>query len=159
MISTADLYDAHPDLVRVCETQFRSYGGLSSFSGPCDTLATFEDHAPVLRALERPGLGRILVVDGQGSLRIGLMGDRLAGIAVKNGWGGVILNGAIRDTAGIDALPLGVKALGATARKNWQATLGTPDMPVHFGGITFLPGDWIYADRDCVVVSAEKLQE
>ena len=159
MISTADLYDAHPDLVRVCETQFRSYGGLISFCGPCATLATFEDHAPVLRALERPGLGRILVVDGQGSLRIGLMGDRLAGIAVKNGWGGVILNGAIRDTAGIDALPLGVKALGATARKNWRETLGTPEMPVHFGGITFVRGDWIYADRDCVVASAEKLQE
>jgi len=159
MISTADLYDAHPDLVRVCETQFRSYGGLIAFCGPCATLATFEDHTPVLRMLETPGLGRVLVVDGQGSLRIGLMGDRLAGIAVDNGWGGVILNGAIRDTSGIDGMALGVKALGATARKGWQATPGTPDLPIHFGGVTFFPGDWIHADRDCVVISSTKLPE
>ena len=159
MISTADLYDAYPELVRVCETQFRSYGGLTSFCGPCATLATFEDHTPVLQALETPGLGRILVVDGQGSLRIGLMGDRLAGIAVQNGWRGVILNGAIRDTSGINAMALGVKALGVTARKGWQATSGTPGLPVHFGGVTFSPGNWIYADVDCVVISSTKLRE
>lgn len=159
MISTADLYDAHPELVRVCETQFRSYGGLTSFCGPCETLATFEDHAPVLQALETPGLGRILVVDGQGSLRIGLMGDRLAGIAVQNGWCGVILNGAIRDSSGINATALGVKALGVTARKGWQARSGTPGLPVHFGSVTFFPGNWVYADVDCVVISSTKLRQ
>lgn len=159
MISTADLYDAHPDMVRVCETQFLNYGGLTSFCGPCATLTTFEDHTPVLLALETPGLGRILVVDGQGSLRIGLMGDRLAGIAIENGWCGVILNGVIRDTSGIKEMALGVKALGATARKGWQTTSGTPGLPVHFGGVTFSPGDWVYADADCVVTSSTKLKE
>lgn len=159
MIPTADLYDAHPDLVRVCESQFRSFGGVIAFCGPCATLATFEDHTPVLRTLETPGHGRVLVVDGQGSLRIGLMGDRLAGIAVENGWRGVILNGVIRDSFGIDGLPLGVKALGTTARKAWHATPGKRDLPVHFGAVVFTPGDWVYADRDCVVVSTLELPE
>lgn len=159
MISTADLYDAHPDLVRVCQLQFRSYGGLPAFSGPCATLATFEDHTPVLQMLQTPGEGRVLVVDGQGSLRIGLMGDRLAGIAVENGWRGVVLNGVIRDSAGIDALMLGVRALGATARRGWQATPGIAGQPVHFGGVTFCPGDIVYADRDSVVVSSTQLPD
>ena len=159
MISTADLYDAHPGQVRVCETQFSSFGGIGAFCGPIATIATFEDHAPVLEALKTPGQGRVLVVDGQGSLRIGLMGDRLAGIAVEQGWRGVILNGVIRDSGGIDALPLGVKALGTTARKSWRATKGNRDVLVHFGAVTFVSGEWVYADRDCVVVCKLELPE
>lgn len=156
-ISTADIFDAHGAAVRVCEMQFRSFGRLGSFFGPCSTLATFEDHTPVLRALETAGQGRILVVDGQGSLRVGLMGDRLAGIAVRNGWRGVILHGAVRDSAGIDGLPLGVKALGTTARRSEAPTQGGRDEPVCFGGVTFSPGDWVYADPDCVVVAESNL--
>ena len=118
-IVTADLYDAHHETVGVCALQFRSFGKRRSFFGPCATVATFEDHTPVLNVLSEPGNGRVLVVDGQGSLRIGLMGDRLAEIGVRNGWAGVVINGAIRDSLGIDALAIGVKALGATARRGW----------------------------------------
>jgi regulator of ribonuclease activity A len=159
MLSTADLFDAHPGKLSVCETQFRSFGGRLDFHGPCTTLATFEDHTPVLEALTSPGLGRVLVVDGQASLRVGLMGDRLAGIAVENGWAGVIINGAIRDSAGIDALPIGVKALGTTARRGWLATAGQRDAKLSFGAVTFAPGIWIYADRDCVLLSPVQLLE
>ncbi|MEO5614538.1 ribonuclease E activity regulator RraA [Cypionkella psychrotolerans] len=159
MLPTADLFDAHPDLLAVCDTQFRSFGGQLEFDGPCSTLATFEDHTPVLEVLKTPGLGRVLVVDGRGSLRVGLMGDRLAGIAVENGWAGVIINGAIRDSAGIDALPLGVRALGTTARRGFQATQGHPDVKISFGGVTFAPGNWVYADRDCVVLAELRLPE
>ncbi|OYU37694.1 MAG: regulator of ribonuclease activity A [Pseudorhodobacter sp. PARRP1] len=159
MLPTADLFDAYPDLLAVCETQFRSFGGRLDFHGPCSTLATFEDHTPVLEALKSPGLGRVLVVDGQGSLRVGLMGDRLAGIAVENGWAGVIINGAIRDSAGIDALPLGVRALGTTARRGTLATAGQRDVTIRFGGVTFAPGHWVYADRDCVVRAESKLPQ
>ncbi len=157
MLPTADLFDAHPDLVAVCETQFRSFGQMLEFHGPISTLATFEDHTPVLETLKTPGLGRVLVVDGQGSLRVGLMGDRLAGIAVENGWAGVIIHGVIRDSAKIDTLPLGVKALGATARRGWQATLWKRDVPISFGAVTFAPYNWVYADRDCVVVTQRAL--
>ncbi len=130
---------------------------MTEFIGPCATLATFEDHHPVLTMLSTPGLGRVLVVDGQGSLRVGLMGDRLAGIAVANNWRGVILHGVIRDSAGIGALALGVKALGTTARKSWVATQGARDLPITFGAVTFCPGDWIYADGDSLAVSKAEL--
>ncbi len=156
-ICTADLYDLHHASLQVCELQFRSFGGVDSFFGPCATVATFEDHTPVLRALETEGRGRVLVVDGQGSLRVGLMGDRLAEIGVTNGWRGVIINGAIRDSAGIDALAIGVRALGTTARRGWTPGAATGPGPVNFGGATFAPGDWVYADRDCVILSRSEL--
>ncbi|MEZ5777028.1 MAG: ribonuclease E activity regulator RraA [Paracoccaceae bacterium] len=156
-ICTADLYDLHNDLLRVCETQFRSFGGCETFFGPCETVATFEDHTPVLRALETEGRGRILVVDGQGSMKVGLMGDRLAEIGAANGWRGVIVNGVIRDSAGIDALSIGVRALGTTARRGWTSGPSSQGKPVSFGGVTLAPGDWVYADRDCVIVAASEL--
>ncbi len=156
-IVTADLYDLHHERLRVCELQFRSFGKLASFFGPCLTVATFEDHTPVLHALETDGRGRVLVVDGRGSLRVGVMGDRLAAIGAENGWRGVIINGAIRDSIGIDALPLGVKALGTTARRGWSPAPSTQGEPVSFGGMTFVTGDWVYADMDCVIAAAEEL--
>jgi regulator of ribonuclease activity A len=156
-IVTADLYDVHHAKLAVCELQFRSFGANMSFFGPCATLATFEDHTPVLNALQQPGNGRVLVVDGQGSTRIGLMGDRLAGFGASNGWAGVILNGVIRDSLGMENLDLGVKALGTTARRGWSAYAAAHDVPVTLGGATFNPGDWVYADVDCVIVSRTEL--
>lgn len=156
-ICTADLYDVHHERLQVCDLQFRCFGQVDSFCGPCLTLATFEDHRPVLRALETEGRGRVLVVDGRGSLRVGLMGDRLAAIGAGNGWRGVIINGAIRDSAGIDALPIGVRALGTTARRSPAPVEAVEGAPVSFGGATFASGDWVYADRDCVIVSANEL--
>ena len=156
-IVTADLYDAHHETVGVCALQFRSFGKRRSFSGPCATVATFEDHTPVLTFLSEPGNGRILVVDGQGSLRVGVMGDRLAEIGVRNGWAGIVINGAIRDSLGIDALDIGVKALGATARRGWISGPSARDIPLGFGGVTFVPGNWVYADVDSVLVSPAEL--
>lgn len=155
--STADLYDQHHAILQVCELQFRSFGKHICFAGACVTLTTFEDHTPVLRMLESKGEGRVLVVDGQGSLRVGVMGDRLAGIGVQNGWAGVVINGVIRDSTGIDALAIGVKALGATARRGWVPGPSTSGAPLSMGGITINSGDWIYADRDCVIVAPHAL--
>ena len=156
-IVTADLYDAHHKILQVCTLQFRSFGRHVSFFGPCATLSNLEDHTPVLKAVKTAGFGRVLVVDAQGVLRNGFMGDQLAAIAVENGWRGVVINGAIRDSAGIDRLPIGVKALGTTARKNWTAGPFAQDCPVTFGGVTFAPGDWVYADQDCVILAKEEL--
>lgn len=156
-IVTADIFDVHHQSLEVCELQFRSFGQRRSFFGPCSTLATFEDHTPVLKALSEPGLGRVLVVDGKGSLRIGLMGDRLAEIGANNGWAGLVINGAIRDSAGIDKLAIGVKALGTTARRGWTPGSSQRDLPLQLGGATFSPGDWVYADPDCVIASPTEL--
>lgn len=157
-ICTADLYDLYHDRLSVCELQFESFGGRQSFFGQCETVITFEDHIPVLRALETEGRGRVLVVDGQGSRRVGVMGDRLAVTGQRNGWRAVIINGAIRDSLGIDALNIGVRALGTTARRGWEAGPALFGTPVSFGGATFTPGDWVYADNDCVIVAKSELK-
>ena len=121
MIVTADLFDAHHTRLQVLNAQFRSFGMVRAFSGPASTLHTSENHTPVQHALEEPGRGRVLVVDGEGLLTTGLMGDRLAALAITNGWTGAVILGAVRDSAGINALNVGVKALGTTARRAWDA--------------------------------------
>ena len=156
-IVTADLYDQHHGTLAVCERQFRSFGRKQAFFGPCSTLKTFEDHTPVLSALSEGGNGRVLVVDGEGSLRVGLMGDRLAAIGAANGWAGLVINGAIRDSLGIDQLAIGVKALGTTARRGWIVGAYERDMPLLIGSVSFSIGDWVYADVDCVLVSPHEL--
>ncbi|MDB5585356.1 MAG: rraA [Devosia sp.] len=156
-IVTADIYDVHHAALQVCELQFRSFGANASFFGPCVTLATFEDHTPVLAALQQTGNGRVLVVDGQGSLRIGLMGDRLAKFGADNGWAGVVMNGVIRDSLGMEDLDIGVKALGTTARRGWVPIVPTNDIALTIGGATFNLGDWVYADVDSVIVSRTEL--
>lgn len=156
-IVTADIYDSFHEKLEVCTLQFRSFGQLIGFCGETETLVTFEDHTPVLAALSSEGRGRVLVVDAGMSLRVGVMGDRLAEIGCENDWAGVVIVGAIRDSAGIDRLPIGVKAMGATARRGWITTSGSRGAQLSFGDIVVNPGDWIYADRDAVMVSREKL--
>ncbi len=156
-IVTADIYDVHHASLEVCELPFRSFGQRRSFFGPCSTLTTFEDHKPVLAALQEAGRNRVLVVDGKGSLRVGLMGDRLAEIGANNGWAGLVINGAIRDSAGIDKLAIGVKALGTTARRGWTPGSSERDVPLLLGVAKFAPGDWVYADPDCVIASRAEL--
>ncbi len=156
-IVTGDLYDLHHASLEVCELQFRGFGRRSSFFGACSTVTTFADHLPVRAALQEPGLGRVLVVDGRGSLHTGLIGDHLAAIGAENGWAGVIVNGAIRDSTGIDKVDIGVKALGTTARRGWTPATAERDVPVMIGGATFSPGYWVYADSDCVIVSRSEL--
>ncbi|MGR6429705.1 ribonuclease E activity regulator RraA [Rhizobium sp. PAMB 3182] len=157
-ISCADIYDTFHAEVDVCFLQFRSLGKWRSFFGPAETVSTFEDHSPVLAAVSTAGNGRVLVVDGEGSLTTGLMGDRLADIARLNGWAGVVINGAVRDSLAIDAMEFGVKALGTTARRGWHATSGKLGEQLRFGGVTINRGDWIYADRDAVLVSRSELE-
>jgi regulator of ribonuclease activity A len=156
-IVTADIFDAYHTQVAVCEAQFRSFGKRKSLVGECETLKVFEDHTPVLEALQRPGQGRVLIVDAGGSLRVGVLGDRLAAVGMRNGWSGAIVYGAVRDSGGIDGLEFGVKALGVTARRGSLKTTGFHNVPITFGSAQFEPGNWIYADTDCVLVSKTKL--
>jgi regulator of ribonuclease activity A len=158
-IVTADLHDANEGRVAVCELQFRGFGRRPAFAGPCVTLKVHEDHRRVKEVLASPGQGRVLVVDGGGSLRVAVMGDILARMAAENGWAGVVVNGAIRDAAVIDGLEIGVKALGTVPRRGSVETGGAVDVPVSFGGVAFRPGDWVYADADGVLVGASRLIE
>ena len=156
-ILTTDLCDANEGRVRVCAPMFRSFGGRTSFHGQIATLKLFEDNSLVRSALETPGNGRVLVVDGGGSMRCALVGDQLALLGVKNGWAGVVVYGCIRDSKAISAMEIGVFALGTHPMKTVKKGVGDSDVPVSFGGITFTPGEYLYADEDGVIVSAQSL--
>ena len=151
--ATADLCDEHADAVQVCEPAFRAYGGRHAFSGPVCTVRCFEDNSRVKEAVEGPGEGRVLVVDGGGSRRRALFGDKLGSAAVRNGWAGVVVYGCIRDSAELGQMNLGLRALGTMPLRSDKRGEGERDVPVRFAGVTFRPGEHIYVDEDGVVVS------
>jgi regulator of ribonuclease activity A len=155
--ATADLIDAHERSLQSCDLQFRQFGNRLDFNGPIRTIRTFEDNALVKQLLAETGKGAVLVVDGNGSLRTALIGDVLAASAVKNGWAGLILHGAVRDVAALATLEIGIKALGSNPRKSGKAGAGAIDVPVSFGGVTFVPGAWVYSDDDGIVVADQRL--
>ncbi len=150
-MKTADVLDEHGERAAVCLLQFRSFGA-TAFSGPLATVRCFEDNVLVRAAASEPGEGRVLVVDGGGSLRCALLGDNIAALALESGWAGVVINGCVRDAAELDALGLGVKALGSNPRPSEKGGKGETGGPVTFGEITFEPGAMLYADEDGVVV-------
>jgi regulator of ribonuclease activity A len=152
--ATADLYDEHGDALESCDVQFRQFGALSHFSGAAVTVRCHEDNALLKSVLSEPGEGRVLVVDGGGSVHRALMGDMIAGLAVSNGWAGVVIHGAVRDVAVLRTLQLGIKALGSNPRKSTKTGAGERDVVVAFGGATFTPGAVVHSDDDGIVVLA-----
>ncbi len=157
MYATADLVDAHESILQSCALPFRRYGGRARFGGRVRTLRTFEDNARLKQLVSSPGEGAVLVVDGGGSLRAALVGDVVAGLAYSNGWAGLVLWGAVRDTAALAGLDIGILALGSNPWKSGKSGAGHVDGPVSFGGATFRSGDWVYADEDGLVVSPQAL--
>lgn len=153
--ATADLSDEHPD-AQVAVPGLTDYGGKRRFAGPIRTVRCFEDNSLVRSALETPGDGAVLVVDGGGSMRCALLGDQLAALAVANGWTGVIVNGCVRDSAELATTDLGIKALATHPRKSVKRGEGETDVAVSFVDVEFTPGHWVYADEDGVVVLAQR---
>ncbi|MES9991458.1 MAG: ribonuclease E activity regulator RraA [Candidatus Thiodiazotropha sp.] len=151
-LKTADLYDTHEERLQVCNPGFRHYGGNRLFHGTIATLKCFEDNSRVREQLNQPGEGRVLVVDGGGSLRCALLGDILAKKAVDNAWAGVVVHGCIRDAAEISGMPLGVMALATNPRKSIKKGAGEVDVDINFSGVRFRSGEWLYADADGIVV-------
>jgi regulator of ribonuclease activity A len=155
--STADLCDAHPQRIRVVDALFQDYGGISHFSGPVETVRVFEDNALVSRLLEQEGEGRILVIDGGGSLRCALLGGRLAALARANGWGGLLINGCVRDRAELVEVSIGIRALNTNPMRPSKEGRGESGIPVSFAGATFAPGEVLYADDDGIVLADQSL--
>lgn len=149
---TADLVDEHGDALESCDTQLRQYGARRVFQGAIVTIRCHQDNGMVKAVLGEPGEGKVLVVDGGGSLHTALMGDLIAASAVQHGWEGVVIHGAVRDTAALADLDLGVKALGSNPRKSAKTGAGERDVPVSFGEATFTPGAHVVSDGDGVVV-------
>lgn len=154
---TPDLCDAYPDLVRVVEPMFNNYGGRRSFGGHIVTIKCFEDNSLVREQVAQTGTGKVLVVDAGGSLRRACLGDMLAEKAVENGWEGILMYGCIRDVDAIGALDLGVQALNTHPMKTDKKGIGELNVVVTFGGVTFTPGEFLYADNNGVIVSSRSL--
>lgn len=159
---TTDLLDNNEALIqqeqlRIVAPMFQRYGGKTAFAGQIVTLKLFEDNSLVRAVLGEPGTGKVLVIDGGGSMRCALLGDQLAEMAVKNGWEGVVVYGCIRDSAAINGLPLGVRALNTHPLKTVKKNVGERDVNVTFGGVTLKPGEWLCADEDGVIVSTKPL--
>lgn len=155
--TTADLCDDHAERLQVAQPIFRSYGARPAFAGRIHTVQVFEDNVLVRRRLERAVSEAVLVIDGGGSLKCALVGDILAGMAVANGWQGIVVNGCIRDAAAIAGLPIGVRALNTHPLKSGKQGVGLENLAVTFAGVTFQPGAYLYADADGLVVSPARL--
>lgn len=154
--TTPDLCDAHAD-VAVVEPLFRAYGGKRRFHGQIVTVRCHEDNSRVRELAASDGRGKVMVVDGGGSLRRALLGDLIAANAVEHGWEGLLVHGCVRDVEILATLPLGVLALAAIPLKTDRRGLGEVDAEVDFAGVTFVPGHYLYADASGVVVASRKL--
>jgi len=155
---TPDLCDAYPELVQVLEPMFSNFGGRDSFGGQIVTLKCFEDNSLVKEQVELDGKGKVLVVDGGGSLRCALLGDMLAEKAARNGWEGLVIYGCVRDVDILIPTGVGVQALASHPKKSNKRGVGELDVPVTFAGVTFRPGEYVYADNNGVIVSPSPLK-
>ena len=154
---TTDLCDANEGKVRAVAPMFRSFGGKQRFAGPIRTLKVFEDNSLVRSTLETAGNGAVLVVGAGGSMRCAMVGDQLALLGVKHNWAGIVVYGCIRDSGPLARMDLGVFALATHPMKSVKKGAGDLDIPVTFGGVTFVPGQYLYADEDGVIVSEAPL--
>jgi len=159
--STCDLCDAHKaddsGAFRVLPPVFRDFGRRAKFFGPVSTVKCHEDNSLVKAALDEPGEGRVLVVDGGGSLRRALVGGNLAAAAARNGWAGIVVDGCVRDTAELAEADVGIRALALMPLPTEKRGQGQRDVVVSVQGVAVRPGDWIYADADGTVVAAQPL--
>lgn len=156
-VTTTDLCDRHADRVQVAEPLFRDFGGRLGFAGRIITLKVYEDSQLLEQRLATPGAGQVLVVDGSGSLHGALLDRSLAERAVANGWAGLVINGCVRHVAALGKLPLGIKALAVHPARSLRHQAGEQDIPVRFAGVHFLPGHYLYADEDGLVITEQPL--
>ena len=162
VFATSDLCDAHrkdgSGQFRVLPPVFRNFGGLTRFCGPVATVKCFEDNSPVKAAVESPGEGRVLVVDGGSSLRRALLGGNLGAAAAKNGWAGVVIDGCVRDVNELAQCAVGLRALAVIPLPTERKQAGLRDIAIQIQGVWVHPGDWLYADDDGMVVMALPLK-
>ncbi|TPE49185.1 putative 4-hydroxy-4-methyl-2-oxoglutarate aldolase [Maribrevibacterium harenarium] len=154
---TPDLCDLYAERIQIADSIFQDFGGQECFHGQVVTVSCFEDNSRVRELVGEPGAGRVIVVDGRGSRRRALLGDMLAEKAANNGWAGLIIHGAVRDAVALSKLALGVKALCAFPLPTIKRGLGEVGNTVDFAGVTIRHGDYVYCDRNGIVVSQEAL--
>lgn len=155
--TVSDLCDANETRITTADPIFRDFGGHRAFAGLITTIRCFEDNSYLKAMLSKSGDGKVLVVDGGASTRCALLGDQVAEAAVRNRWQGIIIHGCIRDSQKIAALDIGVKALAACPKRSVKKNIGEYGINLNFAGVDFIPGHYVYADEDGIIVSADKL--
>jgi len=154
--TTSDISDKlHPD-VQYLEPVYKSYGAKTSFSGRIITIKCYEDNSLVEKALKTNGKDSVLVIDAGGSMNCAMLGDKRAADAIKNEWEGILVHGLIRDSATINKMEISIRALGVCPLKSIKKGAGDSNLTVNFSGVTFTPGEYLYADEDGVIVIKEK---
>ncbi len=156
-MSTSDLYDEHGEALESCDLPLLNYGGVREFSGEIVTFRSREDNLILKDLIAEPGEGRVIVVDTEGVTRCAMLGDNMALTAHRNGWAGLVVNGAVRDVEVLAAIPIGIKALGSNPRRSYKAGAGERNVPVTFGGALFTPGEILVSDADGIVVGPAAL--
>ncbi|ACA32512.1 ribonuclease E activity regulator RraA [Histophilus somni] len=156
-IDTAELCDIYLDQIDVVEPIFSSFGGKSTFFGKITTIKCFENNGLISEILEENGEGRVLLIDGGGAVRRALIDANLAQLAADNGWEGIIVYGAIRQLQQLENINIGIQALAPIPVGSDEQSIGETDVPVNFGGVTFFPDDYIYADLTGIILSQEPL--
>ena len=152
-----DLCDQYGDSLRVLSPMLKNFGGNNCFHGKISTIKCHEDNSFVADAVREEGDGSVLVVDGGGSLRCALLGDNLAAIAASNSWAGIVLFGCVRDVVALKDISLGIQAIAPHPMKSVKRQVGLRDVEVSFGGVSFIPGQYVYADDNGVIVSEDEL--
>ncbi len=155
--NTSALCDIYLDQVDVVEPMFSNFGGCASFAGQVTTIKCFEDNGLIRETLEQDGLGRVLLIDGGGSLRRALLDAELAAIAEENEWEGIVVYGCVREVDELEDMSIGIQALASIPVGAPSQGIGEVDIPVNFGGVTFLPEDYLYADHTGIILSQEPL--
>ena len=152
-----DICDDFLHSVQILEPLFTAFGACRKYYGEIVTIKCFEDNSVVKQTLGYDGHGKVLVVDGGGSLRCALLGDLLGAMAAENGWRGVLINGCVRDVEILKTIDLGISALNCHPLKSNKRNEGQLNIPVSFAGVDFLPGQFLYADENGMVVAEKEL--
>ena len=155
--NTSELCDIYADMIDVVEPMFMNFGGKSSFGGQITTIKCFESLGLIAETVQQPGLGKVLLIDGGGSLRRALIDSDIAQMAFENEWEGIIVYGSIREVDQLDDINIGIQSLASIPVGAADNRTGELDVAVNFGGVTFLPDDHIYADSTGIILSADAL--
>lgn len=155
--NTSELCDLFADNVDVVEPMFVSFGGRSSYGGEITTIKCFEDKGLIDKVLSQSGKGKVLLIDGGGSMRRALIDASSAQLALENEWEGIVCYGSVREVESLEEMDIGIHAIASIPVNAEFEQTGEADVAVNFGGVTFLPEDHIYADSTGVILSPEPL--
>ena len=143
-----------------CGPQLRPMHREGKLAGPAFTVKTAAgDNLLVHRALDTARPGDVIVVDAGGFLDNAIIGELMMSRARQRGVAGIVIWGAIRDSAEIGAGSYPVFAAGVTHRGPYKNGPGEINVPIVIGGMAVNPGDIIVGDTDGLVAVPQESAE